>query len=80
MARYYNLNRIQIYRKLKSIGWDYTKEESGRIACKVKDFKSIRIKGKKSIIDNNVFLFGSQPENFIRQKISLNLSDKLEMA
>jgi hypothetical protein len=80
MARYFNISRVQIYRKLKEMGWTYTKKQSAQIATKIKNYSQISIKGKKTLLKKSTRLFGSDQENYVRQKLNLYLGDFLEGA
>jgi transposase len=73
IARYFDVHRETISRILKKSGWNFTKNESAQIASKLRDYKQIRLKAKQTLSNNNTLLMGSAPEEYVRQRLNLEI-------
>lgn len=75
MSDYFNSNRSTMGQRLNRIGWQYEFNEAQQIAAnKSRDYTQIRITGMRTRLTS---LSKSNIEDYIRNKISLDLTEKL---
>ncbi len=74
---FFNLTPSGMWRKMKAVGWCYPMEEAHKLSSQVRDYSNIRIKSKKTLLENNTLLVGSSPENYVRHKLNIDIPLKL---